>query len=116
MKTYLALLVAILVSGCASEIMRGYVGGDITEPMLDYGPPSNVLELPDGRTAFQWSITSSYTAPITTNVYGYGSSATAVTTGGGTSYSECLYTLYGMPNPQGSFTVTGFREPNLLCE
>ncbi len=41
------LLVAL--AGCASQIMEGYVGRDITDVMIDYGRPSNVIELPDGR-------------------------------------------------------------------
>lgn len=117
MKRIVVLAATLLVlAGCASEIMKGYVGRDITDVVLDYGPPSNVVELPDGRTAFQWSRTTSYTAPTTTNIYGYGNYASATTYGGGTSYSECLYTLFAKPNPQNSFTVVGFKEPDFWCE
>ncbi|WP_235604779.1 hypothetical protein [Sulfitobacter sp. EhC04] len=116
MKHALYLTAALMLSGCASEIMSGYVGKDVTDAVLDYGPPANVVKLPDGRTAFQWSRTSSYTAPTTTNFTGFGNYVTATTYGGGTSYSECLYTLFGKPNPQGSYTITGFRQPTLMCE
>ncbi|WP_254448054.1 hypothetical protein [Ruegeria arenilitoris] len=112
-----AIAVTILaLAGCASEIMKSYVGRDITDVVLDYGPPSNVVKLPDGRTAFQWSFTTSYTAPTTTNIQGYGNYATATTYGGGTTYSECLYTLFAKPNAQNSFTVVGFKEPSFWCE
>lgn len=121
--------IVLLASGCASEIMEGYVGQDITEVMIDYGPPSAVLDLPDGRVAFQWEQDYSYTSPTTTNVvgssYGYGSgygygygnySATATTYGGDTTTWSCLYTFFAKPNPQGSHTVIGFKKPDLFCE
>lgn len=110
------LLAGVILAGCASDIMQSYVGKDVTEVVLDYGPPSNVVKLPDGRTAFQWSRTSSYTAPVTTNVYNYGTYATATTYGGGTTYSQCLYTLFATPNAQESYTVVGFKQPTLACE
>lgn len=115
MKRVLAAL-ALLVSGCASDIMAGYVGQDITDVMLDYGPPANVMELPDGRVAFQWTEEQSYTSPTTTNVYGYGNYATATTYGGTTSNWNCVYTFFAKPNPQGSHTVIGIKQPDLMCE
>lgn len=112
---------AILASGCASTIMEGYVGQDITEVMIYYGPPSAVIELPDGRVAFQWEQDYSYTSPTTTNVvgssYGYGSyNTTATTYGGDTTSWSCLYTFFAKPNPQGSHTVIGFKDPDFFCE
>lgn len=106
----------IWLAGCASEVMRGYVGKDITEVVLDYGAPSNVMKLPDGRVAFQWNRRTSYTTPVTTNIYDYGSYASATTYGGNTSTYDCLYTLFAVPNEQESFTVVDFREPSLMCE
>ena len=96
--------------------MRGYVGKDVTEVALDYGPPHNVLKLPDGRFAFQWNRSASYTAPATTNIYSYGNYANATTYGGTTSSWDCLYTLFAKPNAQDSFTVVGFKEPSFGCE
>ncbi|MFG6564917.1 hypothetical protein ACGYLI_11930 [Sulfitobacter sp. 1A13421] len=116
MKKFFCGLLIIALTGCASQIMQGYVGKDITDAVLDYGPPTNVLELPDGRVAFQWNRSSSYTAPTTTNIYGYGNYATATTYGGGTTFYECLYTLFAKPNAQKSYTVVGFKEPTLMCE
>ncbi|WP_227270313.1 hypothetical protein [Roseobacter weihaiensis] len=110
-----------LLSGCASQVMQGYVGGSITEPMLDYGQPSGVFDLPDGARAFQWNITDSGVIPVstpsTTNIYGSGGWATATTTS--TTYQpysqECVYTL--LARPQGDdWIVTGFRKPRLACE
>lgn len=104
-----------LLSGCATEILQGYVGKDITEVVLDYGAPANVLKLPDGRTAFQWNRTSSFVTPTTTEIQGYGSYATATTYGGGVTSYDCLYTLFAQPNAQNSYTVVGYREPSFEC-
>ena len=116
MKKYLLALSISLASGCASSIMEGYVGRDITDVVLDYGAPANVLQLPDGRTAFQWSRTATYSTPTTTNIYDYGNYATATTYGGTTSSYDCLYTLFAQRNSQNSYTVVGFKEPTLMCE
>ncbi|WP_262386386.1 hypothetical protein [Roseobacter fucihabitans] len=116
-------LAAVLVSlaGCASQIMQGYVGKSITEPMLDYGKPTGVFDLPDGTRAFQWNITESgvipITNPTTSNIYGSGGWATVTSTS--TSYQpysqECVYTLVAKPGGE-DWTVTGFRKPRLACE
>jgi hypothetical protein len=116
MNRLLSLVAVFMDSGCASEIMQGYVGKDITEAVLDHGAPTNVVNLPDGRTAFQWSKTSSYTAPITTNIQAYGNYATATSYGGNTSYSECPYTLFAKPNSKKSYTIIGFKKPPIVCE
>jgi hypothetical protein len=92
----------VLVSGCASTVMEGYVGKDITEVILAEGPPMNKLVLPDGRTAFQWSKTVS---SISINQYGgYGHN------------TDCVYTYFAKENREGSYTVTGFQSPELECE
>ena len=45
----LPLLAFFALSACATDIMQGYVGKSVQEPILDYGPPTNVVELDDGR-------------------------------------------------------------------
>jgi hypothetical protein len=89
--------------------------------MLDYGRPSAVFDLPDGTRAFQWTVTSSGTIPMTdtstSNVYGYGGWASVTTTN--TTYSPysqtCLYTLIGKQNGK-DWIVTSFRKPTFFCE
>ncbi|AXO16941.1 hypothetical protein [Thalassospira indica] len=44
--------------------MKGYIGQSITEPILDYGPPINIIDLDDGRRAYQWNIVESGIIPI----------------------------------------------------
>jgi hypothetical protein len=118
--TATALAIALL-AGCASQILESYVGKSIYEPMLDYGQPASVIDLPNGQRAFQWKITQSGAIPIytptTSQIYGPGGWATVTTTT--TSYSPysstCLYTLIG-ERREGDWVVVGFRKPTLMCE
>jgi len=100
--------------------MESYVGKDVTEVVVQYGPPSNVFEMPDGRVAFQWSITTPIIMPTTTTVNAYGgygyATGYSTTTGGYVGDQNCVYTLFAQPNSQNSFTVVGFQPPNLMCE
>ncbi|ATG42635.1 hypothetical protein PhaeoP30_00754 [Phaeobacter inhibens] len=120
-KLILALFAAAAISGCASQVMQSYVGKSITEPILDYGPPINTVDLPDGQRAFQWSITQSGVIPITSNntatVYSGGTSATAI--GTSTTYAPystpCVYTLTAKKNGK-DWIVTGYRQPSVWCE
>ena len=111
-----ATIAVIILSGCASAVMDGLVGKDISEVVVQYGPPINQIEMPDGRTAFQWKMNSSYAMPTTTNIYGYGNYATATTYGGGIVSQSCYYTLYAAKNANNSYTVTGFEPPKMSCE
>lgn len=114
------LLICLVVAGCATAILDGYVGKSISEPILDYGPPVNVLELPDGRKAFQWAVNSSGVIPVTN--YSSGTAWTGATstyvTGTSTSYvpysNRCVYTLYARPQGE-DWIVTGYRQPSLDC-
>lgn len=116
-----AFLAAVLLTGCASQILDSYVGKSITEPILDYGPPTSVIDLSDGRRAFQWARTNSGVIPIstptTTTIYGSGGYATAY--GTSTTYvpysNDCVYTLTATRSGN-DWIVDGFRPPSLACE
>lgn len=54
MKKMLCALAAVLLAGCASTQMKGLVGKDISEAMIRYGQPEHVIDMPDGRRAFQF--------------------------------------------------------------
>jgi hypothetical protein len=115
----------IFLAGCATQIMQSYVGKDVREIMLDYGAPANAFDMGEGRRAFQWSIGSSYTAPITATTTGSVNSvgstswvnSNTIITGGQVINSQCLYTLFARwnENSRGWF-VTDFKKPNLMCE
>lgn len=101
--------------------MRRYVGSDVSEVLIEYGQPEQVIELPDGRRAYQFrSGGGAVFVPSSTN-------ATAVTTGslttvhattnpGGIIPTEgCLLTFIAAPSGT-SWTVTEIRVPRqLVC-
>jgi len=115
-KTFFALLAMLGLIGCASEILKSYVGKDLSVVMLDYGPPQNKFKMPDGTIAFQWIRSTGVAMPTTSNVTGYGNTATVTTYGGGYSSWECAYTLFGKPNNQNSYTIVGYQQPKIDCE
>lgn len=115
------LLMAAALSGCASQILEGYVGKSISEPMMDMGRPENVIELSENRRAYQWRETNSDVIPITTP-----STATIAGPGGWTSVTtthtgyipyttDCLYTVTAT-KAGNDWIVDGFRKPSLECE
>lgn len=115
------LIVAMLaLAGCASQIMESYVGKDITEAVMDHGPPAREMDLPDGSRAFIWSRSHNWTAPSTTRIgssqRGDWASTTVIGLGGGTNTYQCHYTLIGKRNRQRSYTVVSFRPPPIACE
>ena len=110
----------LTLSACASQVMEGYVGQSITEPMLDYGQPAAIFDLPDGRRAFQWSISSWGSVPIvstdtTSNGVHDWADVTRTRTISIPVEETCLYTLYGVPRGN-DWIVTGYRQPSLECE
>ncbi|NVK00608.1 MAG: hypothetical protein HWE12_03610 [Oceanospirillaceae bacterium] len=127
MNSRLTVLIAVaaLISGCASQIMQSYMGKDVREVMLEYGPPANAFDMPNGTRAFQWVMNTSFTTPSyatttgTVSNYGYSSwvNANTTITGGQTINSSCIYTAFGRWNEstQG-WTLVDFKKPKLLCE
>lgn len=120
MKKFALFAAVVAVAGCASEIMKSYIGKDVTEAAMDYGPPAGTMDLPDGRRAFMWQMTQGMAMPQTTTYNGVQSGSwvtgSATTTGGGVSTWTCTYTLIGQKNPQGSYTVVDIRKPKTMCE
>lgn len=116
---------AVLLSGCASSVMGGFVGQPVQQAMVKYGTPSNAFDMGDGRRAFQWVMQSTYVTPTvatnTGNAFGYGNSVSwtqnTTITGGQPITSKCAYTLYGRWSETAkSWIVEGFEKPPLLCE
>jgi len=126
MKTNLLALMAIaLLTGCASQIMQSYIGKDIREVVVDYGPPTNAFDMGDGRRAFQWEQGRSRTSPTNVSTTGtvdvHGNSAwinsNSTITGGNTTYSKCVYTMFANWNSVANgWYVINFKEPSLRCQ
>lgn len=107
------------LAGCASDIMKNYIGQPIESIVLDYGPPTAVVDLGQGERAYQWR-------KISTNVVSGSSSSEVRHTKHGTEYQttetpgyvesqECFYTFYARASG-GRWFVTSFRQPKLECE
>ncbi|WP_421611532.1 hypothetical protein [Agrobacterium tumefaciens] len=118
--TTLALVTAsILVSACASTVMKSYIGAPITSVMLDYGPPDNIYSLGGGQQAYQWrknktqAVAGSSSGEVRTTRRGerYEVSETP----GYVERIDCFYTFYTR-NSRGEWYVTSFRQPALECE
>lgn len=125
MRNYILAIAAMVgLGGCASTYMEGLVGKPLQSAMAQYGPPSLVFDMPDGRRAFQWEMTSTGVMPQTTttnaNFYAppgaFASMNATQTTYGGQSFSKtCRYTMYATLQDQ-TWTFTGFEKPSLSCQ
>lgn len=121
MKSAVALFAVMLLAGCAADTMRGYIGQDIRNVELSYGPSANQIDLGNGTRAFQWSKISVDTTPTTaittTEKDGKGRKTTSTQfTPGSTTVTNCLYTFIMAWNPQtNGWIVTGIREPSWDC-
>jgi hypothetical protein len=98
MKPGLALLAVMLLAACAADTMRGYIGHDIRNVELSYGPAANQIDLGNGTRAFQWSKISVDTTPMiavtTTDKDNKGRKTTSTQfTPGNTTVTNCLYTF-----------------------
>ena len=107
------------LTGCASDVMKNYIGQPIELVVLDYGPPTTIVDLGQGERAYQWR-------KISTNVVSGSSSGEVRRTKHGTEYQttetpgyverqECFYTFYARASA-GRWFVTNFRQPKLECE
>ena len=107
------------MSACASDIMKNYLGQPVESVVLDYGPPTTVVELGPGERAYQWR-------KVSTNVVSSSSSGEVRHTKHGTEYEEtetpgyverqeCFYTFYARSSG-GRWFITNFRKPKLECE
>lgn len=52
--TLIAVLICLVISGCASNFANSYMGKTLIDLELDQGRPANVINLPDGRRAYQY--------------------------------------------------------------
>ncbi len=135
-----SLALTLLISGCASQIMQGYVGQTVADVMGDYGMPATAFDMPDGTRAFLWQMGqsssyggNSYTTGSyigNTSAYGYGNTAYANTTGNmfATTYtspvftttSTCGYMLYAKKvadlDSPAAWKIVSFKKPRLDCE
>lgn len=128
-KTLCVALAFLALSGCATSIMQGFVGQPLQAAMVQYGPPSNIFDMDDGRRAFQWKISESGYIPAVSNTYSTANiyappgafatiqgNSTTTTTGGYGFQQTCLYTMFAkMDEASKSWRFVGFAKPSLKC-
>lgn len=124
-KLILAAITSLALTGCASQIMNGFVGKPLQEVMVRYGPPANAFDMGDGRRAFQWVMTSTYVTPTTAyttgTAYGHGNSVSWTQNtrivGGQPISNQCAYTMFGRwSDSANSWMMEGYQKPNIMCE
>jgi hypothetical protein len=49
------LVIIVALAGCASGVMKQYVGKDIREVYMEHGKPANTFDMDDGRRVFQFN-------------------------------------------------------------
>jgi len=124
-KKFWLLVIAMILGGCATMDMQAYVGKDIRDVMVDYGPPVHQFNMGDGVRAFQWEIIGHYRQPVTASTTGFingprhgGGVVNSNTTyiGGETYTSRCFYTYFAKWNEISKrWIITGFRKPISGC-
>jgi hypothetical protein len=122
MKSAAAFVVSlVLLTACAADTMRDYVGQDIRNVQLEYGPPAGQVDLGDGTRAYQWKKVSVSTTPasaVTTTDKDKKGKKTYQTQyiGGTQSVTNCVYTfITAWDAARNGWIVTGIREPSLDC-
>lgn len=125
-RLVLVTLVSVQLTGCASMIMKGYVGQSLLSVVEDYGTPTSAYDTGrEQERAFIWVMGSTYVSPqvsrTNVGVVGnqlYGSTVTAPAT---VSTSRCSYVIYAKRTRMdiegpAAWTVVDFKRPSLMCE
>ena len=124
-QKFAAIWLSTILTGCASQIMSGYLGEPVQMAMLDYGPPLNAFDLPDGTRAFQWVLTHTYVTPTTIsqsgNVRATAGNANWISktkiSGGQPISTTCAYTMLARwDEDRTAWIFYDFRKPRFGCE
>lgn len=111
--------IAATLAGCASDIMKNYVGQPVESVVLDYGPPTAIVDLGQGERAYQWrKISTNAVAGTSTGEVRHTKNGTVyeeTETPGYVERQECFYTFFARASG-GRWFITNFRKPKLECE
>jgi UDP-N-acetyl-D-mannosaminuronate dehydrogenase len=129
MRRALHLLVVLisgfLLFGCATSIMKGYIGQPISTVIGDYGFPAGAYDLDQNRRAFVWQKNVMIAVPgsstTTASVVGNTMFAQTYSTPGMVGSSSCNYTLIAQRTRSdiegpAAWTVVDFQKPRFMCE
>ncbi|MEL7198670.1 MAG: hypothetical protein AAGL10_10170 [Pseudomonadota bacterium] len=113
-------MLSFALSGCASQILKGFVGRDVGTVIARYGPYENAFDMPDGRRAFQWRLVEESLVPTETvaeDVETHRSTRQNVrTTGGYWKEEVCFYTVYAVPSGRDGWLIVDYEKPSFDCE
>lgn len=124
MKNLVSLLVSVLmVANCASSAAKQYIGQSIEEAYFKLGRPENVIDLVDGRRAFQFywgggefATPARATSTIRPGFNGSATVDTVMTPAQVYSSRGCLITLIADGSDDAGWIVREWRIPDrLIC-
>lgn len=118
----------LLLSGCASQTLKGYVGQPVSEVVATKGMPNADFSTGTDTRAFVWQTTEQgQTTPTTITStkekdYGTGNwnQITTIEPSQTETY-QCAYVVYakkadnGIDGPAG-WIITSYKKPDLSCE
>ncbi len=119
-----AVLACTALAGCATSTMKSYVGHNVADVALDFGPPANAFDMPDGRRAFQWRLRLHEVKPSYVNehrqVLRYGEMAWVGSPtpiyGGQPLAGKCVWTLFATwQEAVHGWMVGELRKPPYVC-
>lgn len=121
-RTVLAIVAASMAASCVSTEMQTFVGKPVEESMFAYGEPVNVMELPDGRRAYQYRMGGGVVAlpsRTTATAQTFGNTTTVQSTSTPAAIYEaagCLITFIARDQGGGRYVIEEYRVPRqLVC-
>ena len=125
MRLAAIILVAIMLTGCASQIMKGFEGKSMADVVAQCGMPSSSYELGGGERAFVWEMNNSVIVPgnmsTTSTMVGNTVFSSSYVSPGYAATSRCSYVLKARQSRSGiegpaAWTITGYFPPRADCE
>lgn len=125
MRVTTIVLIALVLSGCASQIMKGFEGKSMVEVVAQYGMPASSFELSGGERAFVWESNNSVIVPgnmnTTSTLVGNTVFSNSYVSPGYVASSRCSYVLKARQTRTdiegpAAWTITGFFKPRVSCE
>jgi hypothetical protein len=119
------LLPLILMAGCASSIMKGYVGKPVTTVIGDHGFPAGAYDVDTNKRAFVWQKNAAVIVPGSSytsgSVIGNQIFSSTYSTPGYSGTFSCAYTLIATKTRSdidgpAAWTVVDFVKPKFGCE
>jgi hypothetical protein len=125
MRVATIVLAVLFLSGCASQIMKGFEGKSMVDVVAQYGMPASSYELGGGERAFVWEMSNSVVVPgnmnTTSTLVGNTVFSSSYVAPGYVASSRCSYALKARQTRTdiegpAAWTITGYFPPRASCE